>query len=163
MKSLALSLALSLSALPLAAQEVASTETPAATVGQELTAVERWQADPAQVFDAADIELDDFLFLARPVVVFADTPNDPRYIRQMEYLLERVDDLVYRDVVIVADTDPGGGSDARTRLRPRGFMLVVMSEDGRVAQRKPEPWDVREIGRAIDKMPLRQRELREGR
>ena len=49
-----------------------------------------------------------------------------------------------------------------TTLRPRGFGLVVMGKDGRVAQRKPTPWSVREISRAIDKLPLRQQELRDG-
>ena len=74
-----------------------------------------------------------------------------------------MDDLARRDVIILTDTDPTAGSDARARLRPRGFGLVVMGKDGRVAQRKPVPWDVREIGRAIDKMPLRQQEIRDGR
>jgi len=39
-------------------------------------------------------------------------------------------------------------------------MLVLMDKDGQIAQRKPFPWTVREISRAIDKMPLRQEELR---
>jgi hypothetical protein len=38
---------------------------------------------------------------------------------------------------------------------------VLIGKDGRVAQRKPSPWDVREIERAIDKMPLRQQEIRD--
>ncbi len=40
-------------------------------------------------------------------------------------------------------------------------MLVIMGLDGGVKLRKPFPWDVREISRSIDKMPLRRREIRE--
>jgi hypothetical protein len=48
------------------------------------------------------------------------------------------------------------------QLRPRGFMLALVSKDGSVFQRKPAPWDVREISRAIDKLPQRQQEIRDG-
>ena len=51
----------------------------------------------------------------------------------------------------------------RQRLRPRGFMLVLVGKDGVVELRKPLPWTVREITRSIDKMPIRQREVEERR
>lgn len=126
----------------------------------EETPLARWQADPALVLEAEDIVLEDFHWLARPVVVFADSPNDPRFVTQMEYLLARPADLVDRDVVLITDTDPAAMSALRTKLRPRGFMLVIIGKDGQVKLRKPLPWDVREIGRSIDKLPLRQDELR---
>ena len=129
---------------------------------ETLTLVERWQADPTQVFDASEVTLSDLRFIARPVIVFADSPADPRFSEQVDLLLDRIDDLAVRDVIVIVDSDPDAGSDARTTLRPRGFGLVVMGKDGRVAQRKPTPWSVREISRAIDKLPLRQQELRDG-
>ncbi len=46
-------------------------------------------------------------------------------------------------------------------MRPAGFMLVLVGKDGGIKLRKPSPWDVREITRSIDKMPMRQREIRE--
>ena len=42
-------------------------------------------------------------------------------------------------------------------------MLALIDKDGGVKLRKPFPWDVREITRSIDKMPLRQQELRDRR
>jgi hypothetical protein len=48
-------------------------------------------------------------------------------------------------------------------MRPRGFMLVLVDKEGQIELRKPFPWDVREITRSIDKMPLRQREIREAK
>jgi hypothetical protein len=64
-------------------------------------------------------------------------------------------------VVVITDTVPEPISDLRRKLRPRGFMLVLMSKEGTVNVRKPFPWDVREISRSIDKMPIRQREIRD--
>jgi hypothetical protein len=80
----------------------------------------------------------------------------------MTYLRSRPTDLAARDVVVIVDTDPAARSAVRTQLRPRGFMLALLSKDGSVFQRKPAPWDVREISRAIDKLPQRQQEIRDG-
>jgi hypothetical protein len=110
--------------------------------------------------EAAGVALDDFLWLNRPLVVFASTPADPAFRQQMDLLAARWQELADRDVVVIVDTDPSAMSDARRVLRPRAFMLVLMDKDGSVAQRKPAPWDVREITRAIDKMPSRREEIR---
>ena len=124
-------------------------------------ALARWEADRATIFDASEIELDTFKWIARPVVVFADTPADPAFKRQVELLDARIDELIERDVVLITDTDPSAMSALRTKLRPRGFMLTLIGKDGRVNLRKPRPWDVRELTRSIDKMPLRLQEIRE--
>ncbi|GIT90537.1 hypothetical protein JANAI62_09920 [Jannaschia pagri] len=127
-----------------------------------LPVAEAWQEDPTQVFAAADVDLDDLQWLARPVVVFANSPRDPAFIEQMEELEAGLDRLVDRDVIIIVDTDRDSDSDLRRQLRPRGFMLVLIGKDGQVKLRKPLPWTVRELSRSIDKMPMRQRELRDG-
>ena len=41
--------------------------------------------------------------------------------------------------------------------------MVLLEKNGQVVLRKPLPWSVREITHAIDKFPLRQQEIREGR
>lgn len=123
------------------------------------TSVSIWQSDRGVVLDASDLTLSDFEWIARPVVVFADSPNDPRFAEQMGLIEAEIDRLAERDVVVITDTDPDARSDLRTKLRPRGFALVLVAKDGRVNLRKPAPWSVRELTRAIDKMPLRQQEL----
>ena len=124
------------------------------------SAVEQWEADRTVGFDAQDVDLEDFLWIARPVVVFADTPADPAFQQQLSLLNERIDELVDRDVVLITDTSRSDLSDIRRKLRPRGFMLTVIGKDGGVKLRKPFPWDVRELSRSIDKMPLRRQEIR---
>lgn len=111
-------------------------------------------------YPAAEVDLKDFLWTARPVVVFAETAADPAFTLQMRLLADRPEELTERDVVVIVDTDPENPSALRLKLRPRGFMLVLMGKDGTVKLRKPFPWDVRELTRSIDKMPLRREEIR---
>jgi hypothetical protein len=111
---------------------------------------------------AADVTLDSFVWKKRPLVVFANTPEDPAFVEQLRQLEARWPELRARDVVIITDTAPQPLSSVRKALRPRGFSLVIVEKDGTVALRKPFPWDGREIMRAIDKMPIRREEIRNG-
>ncbi len=117
------------------------------------------QAPALREISAADAEPREFLWTLRPVVVFSDTPDDPAFTRQMQALRARPEALAERDVVIVTDTDPAANSPWRQQFHPRGFSLVIIDKDGQVKQRRPAPWDVREITRAIDKFPLRRQEI----
>lgn len=145
---LLISLALS-AFLPLAAMAQAA-EPPTEPMAKQLTPLA-----------ASDVNLDDFLWQKRPIVVFADSANDPRFRDQIRFLEERPGELIKRDVVIIIDSDPSAKSQVRQKLRPRGFMLVVIDKGGDVVQRKPFPWDVRELSRMIDSLPLRQLEIRD--
>lgn len=113
------------------------------------------------VVPAAEVILADLLWVKRPLVVFADSPNDPDFLRQMQLLERNASDLADRDVLVITDTDPAGKSAIRQKLRPRGFSLVLMDKDGQAKLRKPLPWDVREITHAIDKFPLVRQEVLE--
>ncbi|MCA3510387.1 MAG: DUF4174 domain-containing protein [Rhodobacter sp.] len=113
--------------------------------------------------DAAEVTLEQFLWLKRPIVVFADTPDDPAFQRQMQRITADLAPLEERDVVIITDTDPAARTEVRQRLRPRGFSLVLMDKDGEVKRRNPAPWGVREITHAIDRFPLRRQEMLERR
>jgi hypothetical protein len=113
------------------------------------------------IISADEVELDDFRWVKRPLVVFADTPNDPRFNEQMEYIEGDLSALEARDVIVITDTDPEAQSEIRRKLRPRGFGLVGIAKDGSIFLRKPVPWAIREITRSMDKLPTRQQELRE--
>ena len=108
---------------------------------------------------ADQVVLADQEYLKRPLVVFADSPDDPAYIRQMDLLARAYPELEERDVILITDTDPAAKSEWRQKLRPRGFSLVIMDKDLKSVIRKPLPWDVREISHAIDKLPLRLQEM----
>jgi hypothetical protein len=102
--------------------------------------------------------LEELLWVARPVVVFADSPADPRFARQLEMFEERLPELEERDVVILTDTDPEADGPLRQELRPRGFGVVVIDRDGTVAKRNPAPTTARELINLIDRMPSRRQE-----
>lgn len=119
-------------------------------------------AAAAQTMPTGDLTVEDFLWQKRPVVVFADSPEDPAYRTQMDLIARDMAELEARDVVVLTDTDPAARSPIRQKLRPRGFSMVIVDKDGEVKLRKPLPWSVREIGRAIDKFPLRRQEIEDG-
>lgn len=116
-------------------------------------------APELRVVPAAEIEPQALREEARPVVVFADSPQNPSFVQQMQALTASPRALIDRDVVVVTDTDPAANGAWRRLLRPEGFSLVIMDKDGQVKLRKPLPWSVREITRAIDKFPSRRQEI----
>jgi len=112
---------------------------------------------------AADLDqpsLDALKWSARPIVIFGDAPNDPRVVQQLAAFEDRAEELEERDVTVIVDTDPGTLSELRRKFRPRDFMVVLVGKDGEVKYRKPDPVTVREIMRLIDRMPMRQQEIR---
>lgn len=112
-----------------------------------------------EVIDAATSDPATYLWRARPLVIFADTPEDPNFLSQLKWLERDPATLLARDVVIITDADPAANSAWRRSLRPEGFSLVIVDKDGQPKQRRPSPWSVREIVRAIDKTPLRRQEI----
>ena len=145
----------------LAAQEATAAETAPADAPADAAEPAAVAAPALPIADSADVTLDDFLWVKRPIVVFADAAADPRFVEQMRFLEADIEELLLRDVVVMTDTDRKSGSALRKKLRPRGFMLALIDKDGEVKLRKPAPWTVREITRSIDKWPTRQQEIRE--
>jgi hypothetical protein len=127
------------------------------------TIIEQWTAEPTTIFNAQDVDLAEFIWTLRPLVVFADSPNDPQFKQQMELLADRPEDLAERDVIVIVDTDPAAQTSVRLALRPRGYMMALIDKDGRVALRKPLPWDVRELSRSIDNTSIREQEIKDRR
>lgn len=152
MRKLLLSLVL-LASGPLAAQDADAVDAGAVAPAAQAT-------DGLFPEDRPD-SLDALRWEKRVLIVFADSPNDPNFRRQIEALQDVPEPMLQRDVVVFTDTDPEAYGPLRETFRPRGFMLVLVGKDSQIKLRKPFPWDVREISRTIDKTPLRQQELRD--
>ena len=103
--------------------------------------------------------LENFEWTQRPIVIFANSDKDPNFISQMEFLSEDLSALKERDIIVLVDTEPSPSSSLRKRLRPHGFAFILIGKDGQVKLRKPSPWNIREIARVVDKMPIRQQEI----
>ena len=104
-------------------------------------------------------DLETYEWTHRPVVIFANSDKDPNFISQLEFLSKDTEALQERDIIVLIDTDPKLSSSLRKKLRPHGFAFVLIGKDGQVKLRKPSPWNIREIARVIDKMPIRQQEI----
>ena len=100
-----------------------------------------------------------FEWAQRPIVIFANSDKDPNFISQMEFLSQDIKALKERDIVVLVDTNPSIPSLLRKKLRPHGFAFILIGKDGQVKLHKPSPWNIREIARVIDKMPIRQQEI----
>ena len=128
-----------------------------ATAGETLAA---WQANPSRIFSTSDVDLSDMVWVARPLIIFTNSPLDPTFKEQMALLQEGLDMILERYVIIVVDTNPKLKTALRKNLRPKGFVWVLIGKDGSVKLRKPFAWNMREISRVIDKMPMRQQEIK---
>ena len=104
-------------------------------------------------------DLEIYEWIHRPIVIFANSDKDPNFISQLEILSKDIEALQERDIIVLIDTDPKMSSSLRKKLRPHGFAFVLIGKDGQVKLRKPSPWNIREIARVIDKMPIRQQEI----
>ena len=133
-----------------------TTTNSAATAGETL---DIWRSDPTHIFDAKDVELADVIWAARPLVIFADSPLDPIFAQQMKLLRAGQAIAQDRDMIIIVDTDPSARTIIRETLHPKGFNWALIGKDGMVKLRKPFAWDMRELSRVIDKMPIRQQEM----
>lgn len=100
-------------------------------------------------------------WVTRPIFIFADSPADPRVTEQVKTLEDAANDMEERDVQIFVDTDPAAKSEFRQKFRPRGFSVLLVGKDGQIKYRKPSPVPADEFMRLIDRMPMRQQEMRE--
>ena len=111
--------------------------------------------------DAREIDVRDFIWERRLIVVMADTPDDPQFTRQLAALRERADEFVARDAVVIFDAHPEDRSPLRQVMRPRGFMTAIIDKDGEVKARRPAVRSGRELMAVIDRFPTRRQEILE--
>ena len=111
--------------------------------------------------DAREIDVRDFIWTRRLIVVMADTPDDPQFTRQLDALRERDMEFVARDAVVIFDAHPDDRSPLRQVLRPRGFTTAIIDKDGEVKARRPAVRSGRELMAVIDRFPTRRQEMLE--
>ncbi len=95
----------------------------------------------------------------RPVLLFAPTPQDPAYNRQIDLFAAAEDALAERDIVVLSDTDAKAPSHLRQGFQPGGFKLVLVGKDGGVKLERDGVVTPDELFAIIDRMPMRRREM----
>ena len=122
---------------------------------------------------AVAAELSDYLWVSRPLLVFAPTDSDPRLVETMRRIDASWCDFADRDMVlgrIVADgtSTLGGqavGTDQAQRLLSQfgiganSFSVVLIGKDGGEKWRVNDVPNLQTIYAVIDGMPMRGREM----
>ncbi|WP_172330895.1 DUF4174 domain-containing protein [Mangrovicoccus sp. HB161399] len=116
---------------------------------------------PAGRVPGTEDALGSYRWNSRPVLVFAPAASDPRYAAQIEALTSVAEDLEARDIIVLTDTDPGHGSELRRGIGEDDATLVLVGKDGGVKLRAAAPVDPEQILSLVDRMPMRQREMKE--
>jgi len=109
--------------------------------------------------DRADLA--EFRWQARPVLIFAPSPDDPRYRSAVHDLETRRDALAERDIVVLTDTDPAAGGRLRDALGARDFRMILVGKDGGRKMDEAAPIPADRLFAEIDAMPMRRSEMRE--
>lgn len=110
---------------------------------------------------------------ARPLLVFAPKPDDPRLEIQMRTLQEHASEAHERDVVMVAlpyntpsptaaQLSSDDALDARRRfgVAPGEFAVILLGKDGGSKLRSSKPISMQKLDDTIDAMPMRRDEMK---
>ena len=104
--------------------------------------------------DTAD--LTQYRWKHRPVVIFAPSATDARYVQQIAMLKKHQDALAERDIIVFSDTSPADKGQMRAQLQPKGFDMVLVGKDGGMKLRETTPLSAEALLSTIDRMPMRQ-------
>jgi hypothetical protein len=109
---------------------------------------------------------------ARPLLIFAPTPNDPQLQIQLRNLQNSVPALAERDIVVIAipynspsptqaTLTDSGAQTARRRFHidPSDFTVILLGKDGGEKLRSTKPLPIETLLNTIDAMPMRQQEM----
>ncbi|MHA6345180.1 DUF4174 domain-containing protein [Roseivivax sp. CAU 1761] len=107
-----------------------------------------------QALDPDRADLSDLRIRARPLLLFADAPEDRAFLRQCDLLEAAAPDLARRDVALFCDTDPAAGGGLRARYAPRGFLLILCDRSGGLIRRAVRPVAPERLLDTIDRMPV---------
>ncbi|OYX15212.1 MAG: hypothetical protein B7Z15_01300 [Rhizobiales bacterium 32-66-8] len=106
--------------------------------------------------------LESYRWKARPLVVFAPSPTTPAYVLQMEKLAAANAAVKERDMVVLSVTSASDPLRERLGVPADRFQVVLVGKDGHIAQRWSEPTKPTLIFALIDRMPMRQDEMKRG-
>ena len=121
-----------------------------------------------------NVELSDYLWKKRPLLLFSPSPDSPVYRSVSDNLSAHFDQIVDRHMVIIEVFENGmiridGKSDSRhsaASLRQRfsaeegGLTAILVGKDGGLKLRQNGRLELSEIFSLIDTMPMRQQEMR---
>ena len=113
---------------------------------------------------------------ARPVLIFAPTPDDPQLQIQLRTFEKHAPGLAERDITVVAlpyrspsptpatmTDDEADAARRRFHVTPADFVVILIGKDGGEKLRSVKPISFEKLAETIDTMPMRQEEMRRQR
>lgn len=108
-----------------------------------------------QTLAADSATLDAYRWNKRPVIIFAPSQQDAKYLEQVRMLKQQQPALEERDIIVLTDTSPDTKSTLRSQLQPEGFEIVLVGKDGGIKLRETSPISAEVLLSTIDRMPMR--------
>ncbi|MFO7799124.1 DUF4174 domain-containing protein [Rhodohalobacter sp.] len=123
-----------------------------------------------------EISLELFQWENRILVLFASHSDDETYQTQMDRFSSLEGEFRDRDLILISVFNEecsslngevisdSSSQKIRERLSPpeNGYSILLIGKDGGVKLKQDEVLEPAELFRVIDRMPMRQREMREG-
>jgi hypothetical protein len=129
-----------------------------------------------QPCNGPEISLESFQWENRILVLFASHSDDESYQTQINKFSSLDDQFKDRDLILFSIFNEGcstlndevisdsSSQSIRERLSPQenSYFIFLIGKDGGVKLKQDEVLEPDELFRVIDRMPMRQREMREG-
>ncbi|WP_133120198.1 DUF4174 domain-containing protein [Rhodohalobacter barkolensis] len=123
-----------------------------------------------------EISLESFQWENRILVISASHSDDETYQTQMDRFSSLEDEFLDRDLILISifneecstlngeAISDSSSQNIRERLSPKenGYSIFLIGKDSSVKLNQDELLEPDELFRVIDRMPMRQREMREG-
>ena len=122
-----------------------------------------------------EFQLSDYRWENRLLLVFAPSPENAEYRKQIEALNSRKDGMLDRDLKIFhlfregvsfgeglqIEKESVDGLYQKYNIQPGKYLIVLIGKDGTEKLRKSSLLKPEKLFKVIDSMPMRQREMRE--
>lgn len=122
-------------------------------------------------------DLSTYQWKNRLLLVFAPSEHSPTYQRQIQLFQEQQAGFEERDLLLVelltevtsrVNRQPMSKANvtnlrSRFNVAPQEFRVILVGKDGTAKRRDSNPVEPEVIFNEIDAMPMRQREMRQGR
>jgi hypothetical protein len=118
------------------------------------------------------VTLPELVNIARPLLIFAPSPNDPQLQIQLRRLHDNAQALSARNIVVIAipynspsptsaQLTDSAAQSARRRfnIAPTDFAVILIGKDGGEKLRSSKPLTLDKLIDTIDAMPMRQQEM----
>ena len=109
------------------------------------------------------LDLGQYRWHSRLLVLFAPAADDPRLVRQDALLRREGAALRERDLLRIVVLSDDAALRRRYRVAPKAFAALLIGKDGTLKARWNAPVAPRTVYALIDAMPMRRDEMRRGK